>query len=233
MRNTFKSPHAEKHKSHRASWLRAAVLGMNDGIVSTSSLMLGVLGASQNNTAILTAGLAGLFAGALSMAAGEFVSVSSQRDAQRADIAIEEKSLAQHPEEELAELTWIYEQRGVEHNLAAEVAKQLQAHDAVDAHARDELSIDSTAPYSPTQAAIASATAFAIGALIPIVALLIPVANKGMSITIISLVALAVSGYVSAVIGGGKKIIAALRVFVGGGIAMTITYAIGHLIGGI
>lgn len=230
---TYKSPHPEVHKSHRAAWLRAAVLGVDDGIVSTSSIMLGVLAASHNSKTILTAGIAGLVAGALSMAAGEYVSVSSQRDSERADIAIERRSLANNPEEELAELTWIYEQRGLEANLARQVAEQLHDHDAVAAHARDELGIDHEALANPSQAAIASAVAFSLGALVPILAAVLSSNTMGgWAITISSLIALAVSGAVGAYVGGGHKVIAATRVFIGGGVAMAVTYLIGHLIGG-
>jgi VIT1/CCC1 family predicted Fe2+/Mn2+ transporter len=229
---TYKSPHSEKHKSHRAAWLRAAVLGMNDGIVSNSSLMLGVLAASHNNSAILTAGVAGLVAGALSMAAGEYVSVSSQRDSEKADIAIEKKSIANNPEKELAELAWIYERRGLEPLLAKQVAVQLHEHDAVGAHARDELNIDHEDLANPTQAAIASAVTFSLGSCIPILAALIPSSSNGMVIAAISLIGLAVSGAIGAYVGGGHRLIASLRVFIGGGIAMAITYFIGHLIGG-
>jgi VIT1/CCC1 family predicted Fe2+/Mn2+ transporter len=229
---TYKSPHLEKHKSHRAAWLRAAILGMNDGIVSNASLMLGVLAASHNDAAILTAGIAGLVAGALSMAAGEYVSVSSQRDSEKADIAIEKRSIAAHPKKELAELAWIYEQRGLEPSLAKQVAVQLHEHDAVGAHARDELNIDHEDLANPTQAAVASAIAFSLGSSIPILAALIAPTSGGIIIAAFSLAGLAVSGAVGAYIGGGHRAIASLRVFVGGGIAMAMTYFIGHLIGG-
>ena len=229
----FESPHTEKHRSHRAAWLRAAVLGVNDGIVSTSSLMLGVLAASQSDTAILTAGIAGLVAGALSMAAGEYVSVSSQRDSEKADIAIERKSIAENPDQELAELAWIYEQRGLDKALATKVAQQLHDHDAVAAHARDELGIDHEDLARPVQAALASAFAFSLGAAIPIVAaLLTSSSNGGWAITGSSLVALAISGAIGAIIGGGHRLGAAARVFVGGGLAMVVTYFIGHFVGG-
>lgn len=228
----FQSPHAEKHRSHRAPWLRAAILGVDDGIVSVSSIMLGVLAASHNTSAILTAGIAGLVAGALSMAAGEYISVSSQRDSERADIAIEKRSLADNPAEELAELAWIYEQRGLSPKLATQVAQQLHDHDAVAAHARDELGIDHEALANPVQAGIASAVAFTIGGAVPIVAALLATSGAGgWVITISSLIALAVSGAVGAFIGGGHRVIAAARVFVGGGAAMAITYLIGHLLG--
>lgn len=228
----FETPHEEEHRSHRAAWLRAAVLGVNDGTVSTSSLMLGVLAASHDASAILTAGFAGLVAGALSMAAGEYVSVSSQRDSERADIAIEKKSLDENPDQELAELAWIYEQRGLDKELALEVAKQLHDHDAVAAHARDELGIDHEALANPAQASAASAVAFSLGAAVPIVAaLLTPESIGGWVITVSSLIALAISGAVGAYIGGGHRVIAALRVLLGGGAAMAITYVIGHIVG--
>ncbi|MDB5184987.1 MAG: hypothetical protein JWN38_795 [Candidatus Saccharibacteria bacterium] len=230
----YQTPHAEQHKSQRAGWLRAAVLGVNDGIVSTASLMLGVLAASQSSKAILTAGVAGLVAGALSMAAGEYVSVSSQRDSELADIAIERKSLDENPKEELAELAWIYEQRGLDAKLAQQVAEQLHDHDAVAAHARDELGIDHEALANPTQAATASAIAFSIGGAVPIIAALIATKNAGgWAITIASLVALAVSGAVGAYVGGGHRVKASARVFVGGGVAMAITALIGHAIGNV
>ena len=227
------TPHPEEpHKSHRANWLRAAVLGVNDGIVSVASLMLGVSAAHASSTAILTAGVAGLAAGALSMAAGEYVSVSSQRDSERADIAIETRSLANNPKEELAELAAIYEKRGLEPKLAQAVAKQLHANDAVGAHMRDELGIDHEALARPTQAAAASAIAFSAGGAVPIIATLLShgLANN-WAIVVASLLALAISGAVGAYLGGGKRIWAAARVFVGGGIAMVITALIGHLIG--
>jgi VIT1/CCC1 family predicted Fe2+/Mn2+ transporter len=230
--NAFPSPHPEAHKSQRAAWLRAAVLGVNDGIVSTSSLMLGVLAASQSQGAVLTAGIAGVVAGALSMAAGEYVSVSSQRDSELSDIEIETKSLAENPEHELEELTWIYMQRGLDVELAKQVAQQLHDHDPVHAHMSHELGIDRDDLARPIQAAVASGISFLIGGLIPIPAAIF--ASKGdgvLVITIISLVALFLSGAVGAIIGGGNKVKAALRVFIGGGLAMAITFLIGHLVG--
>lgn len=228
----FPSPHSEQHKSHRAAWLRAAILGVNDGIVSTSSLMLGVSAASQSSSAIITAGIAGLAAGALSMAAGEYVSVSSQKDSELHDIAIEEKSINENPEKELDELAWIYEQRGLDAKLAKKVAQQLHDNDAVRAHARDELGIDHDDLAKPIQAAVASAVAFSIGALVPILATVLSTkANGAWAITVCSLLALLISGALGAYIGGGHKIKAALRVLLGGGIAMAITTLIGHIIG--
>lgn len=227
------SPHSESHKSHRAAWLRAAMLGANDGIVSTASLMLGVQAASDSQTAVLTAGIAGLVAGALSMAAGEYVSVSSQRDSELSDIEIERKSIAENPEQELEELAGIYRQRGLDAELAREVAKQLHEHDAIEAHAQHELGIGQSDLAQPMQAAIASAVAFALGALIPILAAVFASHDtKGTwMIAIVSLFALFISGGVGALIGGGNKIKAALRVLIGGGLAMAITFAIGHLVG--
>jgi VIT1/CCC1 family predicted Fe2+/Mn2+ transporter len=232
MINIYKSPHNEQHKSHRAPWLRAAVLGVNDGIVSTSGLMLGVLAASSNQTAILTAGIAGLVAGAISMGVGEYVSVSSQRDSEKADIDIEKRSIAANPEKELAELAWIYEQRGVEKSLALQVASQLHKHDAVKAHARDELKIDQDTLANPAQAALASTVAFSAGASIPIIAALISNPANGVYFIVgLSMIGLAVSGGIGAYIGGGKRLMASLRVLVGGAAAMAITYGIGLLIG--
>jgi len=227
------TPHPdEKHKSQRSNWLRAAVLGVDDGLVSTSSLMIGVMAANANYATILTTGIAGLVAGALSMAAGEYVSVSSQRDAERTDIDIERRALVNNPKGELAELAGIYEERGLDKNLALEVAKSLQKHDAVGAHARDELGINHDRLPNPLQAAVASATAFAIGSLIPILAAIFSKnGNSATVIVITTLVALAISGTIGAYIGGGNKFIAGLRVFVGGGVAMAVTAFIGHIIG--
>jgi VIT1/CCC1 family predicted Fe2+/Mn2+ transporter len=233
MMHDFTSPHPEaEHKSHRTGWLRASVLGVNDGIVSTSSLMLGVLAASANDAAILTAGIAGLAAGALSMAVGEYVSVSSQRDSEKADIAIERRSLAENPDEELAELAHIYVTRGLDANLAQKVAQQLHDHDAVAAHARDELGIDHNALANPSQAALASAVAFSLGSLVPIVAAILTTGHASTwAIVLSSLLALAISGAVGAILGGGHRFLAACRVFCGGGAAMAITALIGYLIG--
>lgn len=222
----------EAHKSHRSNWLRAAVLGVDDGIVSTSSLMLGVLAARANHAAILTAGIAGLVAGAMSMAVGEYVSVSSQRDSEKADIIMESRSLTDNPNEELAELASIYEGRGLDPKLARKVAEQLHKHDAVAAHARDELGIDQEALANPVQAALASASAFSIGAIVPILAALASGHQASAWVIVIaSLLALGVSGAVGAFIGGGHRLVAASRVFFGGGAAMAITALIGHLIG--
>lgn len=220
------------HRSHRGAWLRAAVLGVNDGIVSTSSIMLGVLAAKASDSVILTTGISALAAGALSMAVGEYVSVSSQKDSEREDIAIERRSLEKNGDAELLELAAIYESRGLKPKLALEVAKQLHEHDAVAAHARDELGIDHENLANPLQAAIASAIAFSSGALIPILAAVIaPSSSSGWAIVVASLFMLGVSGAIGAVIGGGHKLRAAARVFIGGGAAMAITAFVGHLAG--
>ena len=194
--------------------------------------MLGVLAANTSAQAVLTAGIAGLFAGALSMAVGEYVSVSSQRDSERADIAIEERSLAANPEGELAELAEIYVHRGLDAELALKVAGQLHDHDAVRAHARDELGIDHDSLANPLQAASASAFTFSIGASVPIIAALVVRSDKGgFVIVILSLLALGISGGVGAYVGGGNRVRAALRVLVGGAAAMAITALIGHFVG--
>lgn len=233
MNNSKVMPHAEElHKSHRSNWLRAAVLGVNDGIVSTSSLMIGVSAASTSRSAVLTAGIAGLAAGALSMAVGEYVSVSSQKDSELADIEIEKRSLEQNPDAELAELAQIYETRGVKPDTAMQVAEQLHAHDAVAAHARDELGIDHDALANPLQASFASALAFSVGAIIPILATVLSPADwHAWAIVGSSLIGLGLSGAVGAYIGGGHRIRAAMRVLVGGAVAMAITALIGELIG--
>jgi len=226
------SPHpGEIHRSDRSNWLRAAVLGVDDGIVSTSSIMLGLTAAQADYRIILTTGIASLVAGAFSMAAGEYVSVASQKDAQRADIEIERRALKNNPEGELTELATIYESRGLDPKLAREVAIQLHSNDAVEAHARDELGITTHIKANPLQAAITSALAFAIGSLVPILAAVFAAGHNAPLIIIVSLIALAISGMVGAFIGGGNRFVAALRVFVGGGIAMAITYLIGHLVG--
>lgn len=226
-------PHAEEpHKSQRSNWLRAAVLGVNDGVVSTASLMLGVSAANASDTAILTAGVAGLTAGALSMAVGEYVSVSSQRDSERADIAIERRSLDANPDEELAELAHIYVHRGLEPKLAKQVAQQLHNHDAVAAHARDELGIDHMNMAKPLQASLASAFSFSVGAVVPVLAAVFASSAASAAVIVVSsLIALAISGAIGAYIGGGHRVRAAARVFIGGGAAMAITALIGHLVG--
>lgn len=225
-------PRHEGHKSHRAPWLRAAVLGANDGIVSTASIMLGVAAANASTNTILTVGFASLIAGALSMAAGEYVSVSSQRDSERADLKIEAAELAQNPHDELHELQDIYVQRGLQPDLALQVAQQLHDHDALAAHARDELGIDHEDLSKPWQAAMSSALSFTVGAIVPVLAAIVwSGAASSWAIVVASLVALAISGSIGAFIGGGHRLRAALRVLIGGGLAMLITSLLGHLIG--
>src|SRR4051794_10467136 len=190
---------SETHLSHRSNWLRAAVLGANDGIVSTASLVLGVAASGASAGAVLTAGIAGLVAGALSMAAGEYVSVSSQRDAEQADIRLEERELAVDPGGELRELTAIYEQRGLPHGLAAEVARTLSQRGALAAHLRDELGLDEQRLARPLQAAWASAVSFSVGAALPLVAAaLVPASARVIAVVAVTLVALWVLGYLGA-----------------------------------
>ncbi len=226
-------PHPEEmHKSHRSNWLRAAVLGVDDGIVSTASIMLGVTASAASHSAILTAGIAALVAGALSMGMGEYVSVSSQRDSERADIDIETRSLSANAKEELTELAEIYEERGLDPKLALEVAKQLHAHDAIGAHLRDELGIDHDALANPMQAALTSAAAFSVGALIAIIAAFSASGTASTwAIVISSMFGLGISGAVGAFLGGGHRLRAASRVFFGGSAAMAITALIGHIVG--
>jgi len=222
----------EPHRSGRTGWLRAAVLGSNDAIVSTSSLMIGVAAAEASRAAVLVAGVAGLVAGAMSMAVGEYVSVSSQRDAEQADMAIEKKELATDPQAELHELAMIYVKRGLDRALAVQVAEQLSAHDRLAAHLRDELGIDPKALSRPMQAAWISAASFAFFAVLPILGLL--VAPASLRIPVIagfSLVSLAALGALGAYLGGAPLGRATVRVTVGGVFAMAVTAAIGHLLG--
>jgi VIT1/CCC1 family predicted Fe2+/Mn2+ transporter len=235
-RTTHSHParHREHHHSERASWLRAAVLGSDDAIVSTASLMIGVAAASATEHSILIAGIAGLVAGAMSMAAGEYVSVSSQRDAEQADIAREKRELAEQPRDELRELAMIYEKRGLEPALATKVAEQLSAHDRLGAHMRDELGIDRHTLSRPAQAALVSAASFATFALIPILALLAaPVAWRLPVIALASLASLGALGAFGGYLGGAPILRAALRVTLGGGLAMAVTAAIGRLFGAV
>jgi VIT1/CCC1 family predicted Fe2+/Mn2+ transporter len=227
-----KRAHSETHKSGRAGWLRAAVLGSDDAIVSTASLMVGVAASAASKGAILVAGVAGLVAGAMSMAVGEYVSVSSQRDAERADVEREKRELAGQPEAELAELTLIYVKRGLDHELALKVAEQLSAKDRLGAHMRDELGIDQSALARPLQAAWISAASFASFALIPIAALLVaPEAIRIPLIAALSLVSLAALGAFGGQLGGASPARGALRVTLGGAFAMAVTAAIGRALG--
>ncbi len=225
-------PDGEIHRSGRAGWLRAAVLGSNDAIVSTSSLMIGVAASSASKVAILIAGAAGLVAGAMSMAVGEYVSVSSQRDAEQADIEIEKRELAGAPQAELKELELIYVKRGLDRDLARRVAEQLSAHDRLAAHVRDELGIDPTSLARPLQAAWISAASFSTFALLPIAVLLVaPAEWRIPEIAAVSLVSLAALGAFGAHLGGAPLGRAALRVTAGGALAMAITAAIGRVLG--
>ena len=223
---------AEMHRSGRVGWLRAAVLGSDDAIVSTASLMIGVAAASASKPAVLIAGVAGLVAGAMSMAVGEYVSVSSQRDAEQADIGLEKRELETDPQAELQELALIYVKRGLEPELARKVAEALSAKDLLGAHMRDELGIDQTSLARPLQAAWISAASFASFAVVPIVALLIaPVALRIPMIAIFSLASLAALGAFGGHLGGAPLGRAALRVTLGGALAMTVTALIGRLLG--
>ena len=224
--------HSETHMVHRIGWLRAAVLGANDGLVSTASLVVGVAAAGSGRPEILIAGLAGLVAGAMSMAAGEYVSVSSQTDAEQADIARETKELAETPEEELNELTSIYLTRGLDEALARQVAVQLTKKDALGAHVRDELGISETVVAHPIQAALVSAATFSIGAVVPlIVAALSQTAQIASVVAATTLVALAVLGGLGASAGGAGIIKGAVRVTFWGALAMAATAVVGTVFG--
>lgn len=223
--------HAEEHRSNRSGWVRAAVLGANDGVVSTASLIVGVASSGASFGAVRTSGIAGLVAGALSMAVGEYVSVASQRDIEEADLHMERRALVEHPSAELIELTEIWRSRGLEPELAAQVARQLTEADALAAHARDELGLTSVSSARPVQAAATSALAFSLGALLPLVAyVLAPAARSGVVI-VGALVALALLGTVSAALGGARRLRATVRVLLGGAGAMALTMAVGELTG--
>lgn len=222
----------ETHRSGRVGWLRAAVLGSDDAIVSTASLMIGVAASAAPKEAILVAGVAGLVAGAMSMAVGEYVSVSSQRDAERADIQLEKKELRSQPESELRELAMIYIKRGIQKDLAMKVAKQLSAHDRLGAHMLDELGIKKTSIARPIQAAWVSAVSFATFAMIPILALLVsPAVLEIPMIAALSLASLAALGALGGRLGGAAIGRASLRVTLGGALAMTVTAVIGRIVG--
>jgi VIT1/CCC1 family predicted Fe2+/Mn2+ transporter len=224
--------HVERHRSERIGWLRAAVLGANDGIVSTASLVLGVATAEAGRSTVLIAGIAGLVAGAMSMAAGEYVSVSSQTDTERADLARERRELATSGPAEREELAGIYVERGLTPELAHAVADQLMAHDALTAHARDELGIFATTRARPVQAALTSALTFAVGAALPMGLLLaapdtrvVPIVGGG------ALLCLGVLGGLAARVGGARTMVGALRVVFWGALAMAVTAAVGVLFG--
>ena len=224
--------HLEGHRATRIGWLRAAVLGANDGIVSTASLIVGVAAAETPRQGVLVAGVAGLVAGAMSMAAGEYISVSSQADVEEADLARERNELATADASERTELTNIYVSRGLDAGLARQVADQLMAHDALSAHARDELGITETQRARPVQAALASAGSFAVGALMPLlVVLLAPSRLLSLTVSATSLVFLAALGWLAARAGGANSILGAARVTFWSALAMALTYAVGALFG--
>jgi len=224
--------HRERHRSQRIGWLRAAVLGANDGIVSTASLVVGVAAAAATRQDVLVAGVAGLVAGALSMAAGEYVSVSSQADTEQADLARERHELATAPDAEEDELTNIYMRRGLEAELARAVARQLMARGALAAHARDELGLTEELAARPLQAALASAATFAVGAGVPVLTILVaPEAALALTVSIVSLVCLVGLGAAAARIGGAPIFVGATRVTVWGVLAMLATAVVGRLFG--
>jgi vacuolar iron transporter family protein len=222
----------EQHRSGRVGWLRAAVLGAEDGIVSTASLLLGVAAATVSRSAVVVAGLAGLVAGALSMAAGEYVSVSSQRDAERADSTRERRQQQADPDGELAELTGIYVRRGLGPDLAGTVAARLMRADPLGAHLRDELGMTQQSRARPVQAALVSAASFAAGAAVPLLALLLaPPAGRIAAVTASALALLALLGVLGGRLGGAAPVRAAVRVTLGGGLAMAATALIGRVVG--
>ncbi|MFF3466418.1 VIT1/CCC1 transporter family protein [Streptomyces sp. NPDC001984] len=227
--------HTENHGGalgSRLNWLRAAVLGANDGIVSTAGLVVGVAGATGERAALLTAGLAGLLAGSMSMAAGEYVSVSTQRDSEKAALAVETRELTEQPEAELEELTGLLEQRGLSREVAHEAAVQFTERDALRTHARVELGIDPDALTNPLHAAWASFFAFTVGALLPLLAIVLPPAQWRLPVTVVSvLAALVLTGWSSARLGAAEPRQAVLRNVVGGALAMGVTYAAGSLLG--
>jgi len=225
------NPHAEAHRGARAGWLRAAVLGANDGLVSTASLMVGVAASGAAVGAVLTAGVAGLAAGSMAMAAGEYVSVSSQVDVERADRAKEERELAASPESELAELAGIYRERGVPEPLAQQVAQALHDADPLGAHLRDELGHSAITAARPLQAAAASAGSFFIGGLLPLLGLVAPTTTARLWLIVaVTLLGLAVTGILSAWIAGTTLARPAIRVVIGGGLAMAVTALVGQLL---
>lgn len=224
--------HTERHRTQRTGWLRASVLGANDGIISTASLLLGVAATGADAKTLLITGIASLVAGSMSMAAGEYVSVSSQADTENADLAREGSELAENPKQEHAELTAIYVKRGLDQDLASSVATQLMAHDALAAHARDELGISETLAAKPVQAALASAATFAVGSALPLlIALLIPASVRLWGIAGGSLLTLAVLGLIAARVGSSSALIPVARVTFWGALAMGTTALVGALFG--
>jgi vacuolar iron transporter family protein len=226
--------HIERHAVDRVGWLRAAVLGANDGIVSTASLIVGIAASGADRNAVLVAGAAGLVAGAMSMAAGEYVSISSQSDAEKADLARETRELAEMPDHEKQELTQIYIDRGLDPALARQVADQLTAKDALKAHARDELGITDLTLAKPIQAAMTSAITFSVGAALPLLAVpLAPAGSLEMVVALASLAFLGVLGYFGARAGRAKPVKSVARVVFWGAVAMAITAGVGRLFGAV
>lgn len=224
--------HGERHRAERVGWLRAAVLGANDGIISTASLILGVASASGGASEVLLSGVAGLVAGAMSMAAGEFVSVSSQSDTEHADLTRERAELEKNPEYERDELAELYVQRGLDASLAKQVAEQLMAKDALAVHAREELGISDLTTAKPVQAALTSAATFSVGAAVPLLLVLIVPATLILPVVAVgSLLALAGLGALGARAGGSPLLVPTLRVTLGGGFAMALTAGIGAIVG--
>lgn len=224
--------HAERHRYDRVNWLRAAVLGAGDGIVSTASLLIGIAASNATRPELIVAGFAGLVAGAMSMATGEYNSVSSQRDTERADIAREKRELSTVPDRELDELTEIYVKRGLDPGLARQVAEQLHEADPLEAHMRDELGIVEKGRAQPLQAAWVSAGSFAVAAAIPLLAVILATAGTRIAVLVVaSLASLAILGVVGARLGGAPPGRAAVRVLIGSGLAMALTAAIGALVG--
>lgn len=229
-RHIARARHRESHRSDRVGWLRAAVLGANDGIVSTASLLVGVASAHASHATLMTTGIAGLVAGAMSMAAGEYVSVGSQCDTEKADLALEEAELATQPEAEQRELAGIYVKRGLTPELAGQVAEQLMTKDALGAHARDELGISEATAARPVQAALTSAASFSVGAALPVlVTLLTPAGALVPTLAISALAFLVALGAIGARVGGAPVLTASVRVGVMGALAMAATAAVGAL----
>ncbi|MFQ4149061.1 VIT family protein [Arthrobacter sp. LAPM80] len=218
--------------AQRLNWLRAGILGANDGIVSVAAIVVGVAGVTSNSGAILTAGVAALVGGAISMALGEYVSVSSQSDSQKALIEKERRELEEQPEEELAELAAMYRAKGLSPETALNVAEELTAHDALSAHLSIEMNIDQDDVVSAWHAALASAIAFTLGAILPLLAILLPPESWRVPVTFVAvIVALGLTGWIGAYIGGGNRVRAATRVMVGGAVALAATFIIGNVLG--
>lgn len=227
---TRHSSHIEKHYTERSGWLRAAVLGANDGIISVTSLVIGIAASGASTHTVLVSCIAGLISGAVSMAAGEYISVKSQQDIEHADLKMEAHELRHNPEQELKELTKIYTQRGLEASLAAEVAKQLTAHNALQAHARDEIGIVEQTLAQPLQAACSSALSFAVGALCPLLAIwVVPETWLQVGIGLVGVLSLAILGAIASYAGGSSMLKGASRVVIWGILAMLFSFWIGSL----